>query len=187
MIAALLFLQTAVAQPTLMVRDGSDQVVVPVTVSLGEATVRADLLMSAMKGALVTVSNQRFALILPRGRLELVDGIPFARLDTLMIPLFRPPLLRGGYLHLPYQLVSEIIPRYGGGYFYDRAGRELRTFTTVARRAPAQNPIAAPPPVRQPAAPPRGKRVVVIDPGHGGRDQGMSGPIGSSPWFVEKE
>jgi N-acetylmuramoyl-L-alanine amidase len=187
MIAALLFLQAAAAQPTLMVRDGASQVAVPVTVSAGEATVRADLLMSAMKGALVTVNNQRFTLVLPRGRLELVDGIPFARLDTLMIPLSRPPLLRGGYLYLPFQLVTEIIPRHGGGYFYDRAGRELRTFTTVARRAPVQNPIAAAsPPVRQPA-PPRARRVVVVDAGHGGRDHGMSGPIGGSPWFVEKE
>jgi N-acetylmuramoyl-L-alanine amidase len=194
MIALLLFLQTAVAQPALIVRDGPVQTMVAVTASGGERMVRADALMSAMGGALVNGPNQRFSLVLSRGRLDLMDGIPFARLDTTMIPLSRPPVVRGGFLYLPYQLVSEIIPRYGGGYFYDRSSRELRTFTTVARRTPASNaqgaavarPTSTPAPVRQPQRPTQ-RHVVVIDPGHGGRDPGMSGPIGSSPWFIEKE
>lgn len=184
MIALVLFLQAAVSQAPLIVRDGAAQVSVPVTVSAGEATVRADALMSAMKGALVRGENGRFTLVIGNGKLELVDGVPFARRDTMMIPLTLAPQLRGGYLHLPFHFVTEIIPRFGGGYFYDQSARELRTFTTVAKRTPA--PTVRTPP-RQQAPTSRSRRVVVIDPGHGGRDHGMTGPIGSSPWFVEKE
>ncbi len=197
MIALLLFLQTAAVERALIVRDGPAQVMVAVTASGGERIVRADALMSAMGGALVNGPNQRFTLVLSRGRLELMEGLPFARLDTVMIPLSRPPIMRGGFLYLPFQLVSEIIPRYGGGYFYDRGARELRTFTTVARRTPTQRPATGPNASGRPPAataparttPPRqnDKHVVVIDAGHGGRDQGMSGPIGGPTWFIEKE
>jgi len=192
MIGLLLLLQTAVAPATVVVRDGATLTSVPVVVSAGEASVRADALMSAIKGALVNGANLRFTLILPRGRLELVDGIPFARLDTLMIPLTRAPQVRGGQLYLPFQFVSEIIPRYGGGYFYDRAQGELRSFTTITKRTAAARPVpAGPTPGRTrqppPAAKPSGRRTVVIDAGHGGPDQGMTGPIGGSPWFVEKD
>lgn len=184
MIAVLLFLQTAAGLPALIVRDGAAQVSVPVIFAAGEPTVRADALMSAMKGALVKVSGHRFTLVLPRARVELVDGVPFARVDSLMITLPRAPHVLGGSLYLPLVLVGELMPRYGG-YSYDRAARELRTFPTVARRAPARSTVT-PSPAREPAPAPRAKRVVVVDAGHGGRDAGMSGPIGGSPWFVEK-
>jgi len=87
--------------------------------------------------------------------------------------------------------VSEVIPRYGGGYFYDVAQGELRTFAlTAVSRAPAPAVTAAPPqaPVRTRAAPrSSAPKVVVIDAGHGGPDRGMIGPIGTPAWFTEKD
>src|SRR5215210_8439040 len=103
MIALLLLLQISVNQPpALVVRDGPAQVMVPVTLSSGERTVRADALMSAIGGALVHGPNQRFTLVVGKERIEIIDGIPFARVDSLTIPLSRPPLLRAGFLYLPY-------------------------------------------------------------------------------------
>jgi N-acetylmuramoyl-L-alanine amidase len=121
-----------------------------------------------------------------------IDGIPFAKRDSLTIPLTKAPQVHGGELYLPFQFVSEVIPRYGGGYFYDPAAGELRTFVqTVSNRPPPArtSPATAAPATTSTPAPRRTARpLVVVDAGHGGPDRGMSGPIGSSsPWFVEKD
>src|SRR5947209_8891844 len=142
MIAFLLLLQTAVASANLpvptfvVVRDGASAVSIPVTVDGGEPSVRADALMRAMRGTLITSTNLHYTLSLPHMRLDLIDGIPFAKLDTLTIPLNRAPQVRGGVLYLPFQFVSELIPRYGGGYTYDVGQAELRSSTFLANRPP---------------------------------------------------
>jgi len=217
MIAFLLALQ--IAAPTfIVVRDGATVTSVPVTINGGEASVRADVLMKAMRGMLVTGTNLHYTLVLPRTRLDLIDGIPFAKSANLTIPLNRAPQVRGGQLYLPFQFVTDVIPRFGGGYSYDVARGELRASTSQvadgalpARTAnPTASPTAsvtpptstqptasAPPPASAPTttpAPPRvirkpatARRVVVIDAGHGGPDNGMTGPIGNPAWFVEKD
>jgi N-acetylmuramoyl-L-alanine amidase len=197
---------TAGAPTFIVVRDGQTTTSVPVTISDGQALVRADLLVKAMRGTLTIGTNLHYTLALPRAHLDLIDGIPFAKFDTVTVPLTRAPQVLAGQLYLPFQFVSEIIPRYGGGYFYDVALGELRTNTSgVVSRAPpsaggvassppgavasSPTPAVAPPvtPRRpRPAAPPAPK-VVVIDAGHGGPDRGMTGPIGSPVWFTEKD
>src|SRR6267143_2651705 len=189
----------------IVVRDGQLTTSVPVTINNGEPSVRADVLMKAMKGMLITGTHFHFTLALPRARMDLIDGIPFAKLDTLTVPLTRAPQVRGGQLYLPFQFVSEVIPRYGGGYSYDIAQGELRRSapnsvvsapapritpsTSVASAPPPRvSPSAAPPPVRKPPAnKPPARKLVVIDAGHGGPDRGMTGPIGTTPWFTEKD
>jgi len=193
------------APPTfVVVRDGSNVTSVPVTIFRGEPSVRADALMRAMRGMLITGTNLHYTLALPRARLDLIDGIPFAKRDSLTIPLTRAPQVRGGELYLPFQFVTDVIPRYGGSYYYDVPHNVLGTFTTqVAERPPvpprsvatianstatAQPPIANKPVARPPVvAKPTARKVVVIDAGHGGPDRGMSGPIGTPAWFVEKD
>jgi N-acetylmuramoyl-L-alanine amidase len=191
----------------ILIRDGTLTTSVPVTISGGEPSVRADALMRAMRGTLITGTNLHYSLALPRVRLDLIDGIPFAKRDTLTIPLTRAPQVRGGQLYLPFQFVTDVLPRYGGGYSYDVAQAELRTFASRAEsnpppRVPASStavaagspPVAAESvrpstPVPRPAAPikPHSRKLVVIDAGHGGPDNGMTGPIGNTPWFLEKD
>jgi N-acetylmuramoyl-L-alanine amidase len=210
MIALFLAMQIAGAPvvrpaPTfIVVRDGQATTSIPVTISDGEAFVRADLLMKAMKGMVITGTNLHFTLALPRARLDLIDGIPFAKFDTLTVPLTRAPQVRGGQLYLPFQFVSELIPRYGGGYVYDVALAELRTSASTALSRGPPTATSAPPtavnrvptpttstpapaPARTRAAPRPSPKVVVIDAGHGGPDRGMVGPIGSPTWFTEKD
>jgi N-acetylmuramoyl-L-alanine amidase len=206
---------TAGAPTFIVVRDGQTTTSVPVTISDAQAFVRADLLVKAMRGTLTIGTNLHYTLALPRAHLDLIDGIPFAKFDSVTVPLTRAPQVFAGQLYLPFQFVSEILPRYGGGYFYDVALGELRTSTSAAvSRAPpptgvaATSPpgaVASPPPGAvassptptvfappvtpkrtRPVAPPAPK-VVVIDAGHGGPDRGMTGPIGSPIWFTEKD
>jgi N-acetylmuramoyl-L-alanine amidase len=204
---------TAGAPTFIVVRDGQSTTSVPVTISDGQPFVRADLLVKAMRGTLTIGTNLHYTLALPRAHLDLIDGIPFAKFDSVTVPLTRAPQVFSGQLYLPFQFVSEIIPRYGGGYFYDVALGELRTNTSAVSRAPPSASVAASsppggaasspsgavassptpavaPPVTprrtRPVAPPAPK-VVVIDAGHGGPDRGMTGPIGSPVWFTEKD
>ena len=213
MIVLALALQVAaasasVAVPTfVVVRDGGAETSVPVTINGGEASVRADVLVKAMRGMLITGTNLHYTLVLPRVRLDLIDGIPFAKRDSLTIPLTRAPQVRGGQLYLPFQFVTEVIPRYGGGYYYDMARGVLGTFATVAERPPPPRTVTLPqsigaplppraagttlPPSVSPPTParpkPAARKVVVIDAGHGGPDNGMTGPLGTPAWFVEKD
>jgi N-acetylmuramoyl-L-alanine amidase len=213
MIALVLAMQIAGSAATpgaptfIVVRDGQTTTSVPVTISDGQAFVRADLLVKAMRGTVIIGTNLHYTLALPRAHLDLIDGIPFAKFDTLTVPLTRAPQMFSGQLYLPFQFVSEILPRYGGGYLYDVALGELRTNTSaaVSRAPPPTGVVASPPPGAvassptptvstppvtprrtRPAAPPAPK-VVVIDAGHGGPDNGMTGPIGSPAWFTEKD
>ena len=192
----------------IVVRDGAVTASVPVTINGGEPSVRADVLMKAMKGSLITGTNLHYTLVLSRTRLDLIDGIPFAKLDSLTVPLTRAPQVRGGQLYLPFQFVSEVIPRYASGYVYDYVLGELRTSgaaAAVAKTPPVRTPVASkpsssmatssttsPPQKAKPvsaSAPvkPAQRKLVVIDPGHGGPDNGMTGPIGTTPWFLEKD
>ncbi|MFL5595406.1 MAG: N-acetylmuramoyl-L-alanine amidase [Gemmatimonadaceae bacterium] len=207
MIALFVAMQIAAAAPTtaptiVVVRDGATSMSLPVIINGGEPSVRADALMLALKGMLITGTNLHYTLALPRVRLDLIDGIPFAKRDSVTIPLTRSPQVRGGQLYLPFQFVSEVIPRYGGGYVYDAAHGELRSSGTPIvsaqppRTASPTPPVVASSPRPSPSRPvsrppavakPVDRKLVVIDAGHGGPDNGMSGPIGTSPWFVEKD
>jgi N-acetylmuramoyl-L-alanine amidase len=168
--------------------------------------------MRAMRGMLITGTNLHYTLVLSRARMDLIDGIPFAKIDTLTIPLTRAPQVLGGQLYLPFQFVSEVIPRYAG-YVYDVAQAELRTSVgradpSIPTRIPANStavasgssggraatdptsvPVGIPATAGRTTAQVRrvARKLVVIDAGHGGPDTGMRGPIGSPVWFVEKD
>ncbi len=223
MIAIALALQIATASATaptfILVGDGPSPAQVPVTITGGEASVRADALMRALNATLITGTNLHYTLAFPGARLALIDGIPFAKLDPLTIPLSRAPQVHGGQLYLPFQFVSEVIPRYIDGYVYDvvhgslRSATPARAATVAAARTPppptttqraestsarapaestsARTPAVAAAPVaptrRDPVPKPSQRQLVVIDAGHGGPDNGMTGPIGSPRWFIEKD
>jgi N-acetylmuramoyl-L-alanine amidase len=152
--------------------------------------VRADAAAAALGGALRRADGERYTLSVGGALIELEAGFPVARVDAAFVPLVSAPWLNGTALYIPLQVLTEIVPRHATGFIYDAASREVRAFRATAARTTAS---PAPPPAdatRVGSAPTRrvnSKRTVVVDAGHGGPDNGMSGPMGGrGPRIYEK-
>lgn len=130
----------------------------------GRPMVAASPLAAALGGALrrdgawvvVVVSRQDFAFL---------PHAPFYRLNDRLEPLAVAALERSDSLFVPYQFVSEILPRYLG---------ELYQFDRQASRLVQLGAVAAPAPKRLPNGLLPG-HIVTVDAGHGGADPGNPG------------
>jgi N-acetylmuramoyl-L-alanine amidase len=188
-----LLLQVVTPPAQVIVKTGASQKAVAVIVAGGKSFVRADVLATALGGSVTVQANGHFGLKLPNARIDFVEGAPFARADSTIVPLAVAPLRSGDALLLPLQIVTDVIPRYGGGYFFDADLNELRGFQTIVkhpvipdrpsgRTTNNSSPGSTSGTYTRPT-----RRLVVIDAGHGGPDRGMSGPIGEDTWFIEKD
>jgi N-acetylmuramoyl-L-alanine amidase len=192
----LLFLQTSAAAPmTLVVRQAEATRAVPAIPTVSGNYLRADLLATALGGTAGDAPQGRYRITLGDSRLEMEEGVPFMRVDANVVPLLLPPLRSGRTFLIPYQVATSVIPKFATGFMYDASARELRIFNTAARRvvdAPvrsADDAVSSLPPSGNTATPrPRRnmRRLIVVDAGHGGVDNGMTGPIGAGPRIVEK-
>ncbi len=103
-------------------------------------------------------------------------------------------------LFVPLQFLVEYLPRLAADrYRYDSARARLEELTPPAAPAPAVATSAAASgrtgagaPAAGPASPASRSRrparhIVALDPGHGGPDVGMLGPLGRRPFLREKE
>ncbi|HXV17334.1 MAG TPA: N-acetylmuramoyl-L-alanine amidase, partial [Gemmatimonadaceae bacterium] len=192
----LLFLQTSAAAPmTLVVRQADATRAVAAIPTVSGNYLRADLLATALGGSAGDAPQGRYRITLGDSRLEMEEGVPFIRVDANVVPLLLPPLRSGRTFLIPYQVATSVIPKFATGFIYDASARELRIFNTAARRvvdAPvrsADDVVSSFPPSGNTTTPrPRRnmRRLIVVDAGHGGVDNGMTGPIGAGPRIVEK-
>ncbi len=198
MSAALLFasalIQLAVAEPeTLVVKDANRAVRVPLV-----ATRSGPMLAPQSLSPVVSVTARRVAPGEYFIRVNGVDvhlwvGIRFVAIGHDWRQLVDAPRLDDGRLLIPLQFVSEIIPAViGNGIVWDDERTELRLFSKVARQHPA-SPPAAPRADRASSkrSPPRKAAGttwrVVLDAGHGGPDNGMTGPLGGGSFSIREK
>ncbi len=203
MLLLLLALQMAPAPTTLTVRTPTARAVLPVVSTRSGPAVSADRLDVAVPLGLRHDSVGRFTLELAGVAMTLADGLPFVRAAATVAPLAFPPLVEGGTLYLPLQFLLDVAPRLTRGRVrYDLARNELSFLDehapgAVAQGASAGRRVRASDGTAPPAAPADAGRAadahrparhwrVVVDAGHGGPDNGMTGPLGAGPRIVEK-
>ena len=189
MIAALLLALQLSAPAELVIRSGAHVVNVPVTSTAAGPGVRADLLGPALGATMRKLPNGHFAITVGGVGLDVAEHLPFVSVGDSVFPLAIAPVLVDGRLVVPLQLLTEVLPRVSSALAYDSVRDELRVVDTSAVRgaaataAPARGRASAEPDARSKKA----QRIVVVDAGHGGPDNGMHGPIGGRANVIEKD
>ncbi len=127
----------------------------------------------AAASASVTVAGRRFEF--------LVDATYF-RFEGRTYALAAASYLARDTLFVPLQWATEYLPSLLAGRFrYDPARLRLEELSGGSPTAAGSSAVAPPP-----SPPPPRRYVVALDPGHGGPDVGMVGPMGRRPFLYEK-
>jgi N-acetylmuramoyl-L-alanine amidase len=120
-------------------------------------------------------------------------GFRFVATDGAWWQLVSSPAVVEGRLLVPIQFVAEVIPAMvGRGIMWDDERFELRVFSKLDRTGyEPPGPTATPRPRSASGRAPRSARrsgqarwLVVVDAGHGGPDNGMTGPIGGGGFTI---
>jgi len=193
MFAALLLACQLAAPTQLVIRSGARTVNVPVVSGAAGSGVRADLLGPALGATTRALPNGHYLITVGGTELDVAEHVPFVRAGDAVFPLVSSPSIVDGRLVVPLQLLSEILPRLSRAFAYDTVRDELRITDSSIVRTPVVDTlhVASTPPPATKSAPPatrsrKHRRLVVVDAGHGGPDNGMTGPIGRGPKVIEK-
>jgi N-acetylmuramoyl-L-alanine amidase len=204
---AFVALQLAAASPPLVLRDGQHSVRVPTVASVSGPMVRADALTAMLPITVRHDSASAYTLEVWGARLQLQIGFQVVRVGDAVHPLAAAPAMQGGHLMVPLQLISDVFPVAVPNTRWDAASGQLVVFNVG---------LAGPPPMRAVAQsgsetsrshrdtdvdaddahasrlPPvpvkHHRRTIIVDAGHGGVDNGMTGPLGGrGPKIFEKD
>ena len=189
--AVLVALQLASATPSVLsVRAGDSESIVPLVETNLGAAISIERLAPLVPLEISDLGNGRFAVKVAGVDMELRDQLPFARVSAQVVPLAAAPFVVDGHLHVPFEVVADLLPRIASDRLRYNPGRaELRYSGSPAASTVALLPAAGTTEKR--AAPTRGgtrarRRLIIVDAGHGGPDNGMHGPIGASWTIYEK-
>lgn len=204
MIAPLILLaQLAAAQPSrpatvFVAKDGMKSVTVQTVQTPAGVMVNLKGLRPVFAVTVTRRGAEDHVVRIGTTELTLRPGLPYVRYADSLHQLVAAPVIVKGELLVPMQVIAEVIPTaVRTGVMWDPARRELRRFSPTntplpvaeRRSGTAERSGARRDPGSRPAARAAGaqRRLVVIDAGHGGPDNGMTGPIGGGPRIYEKD
>jgi N-acetylmuramoyl-L-alanine amidase len=193
LIAAAL-LQIGGAWPeTLVVKDANRAVRIPLTETRSGPMVAPQALAPLVAVAVRRATLHEYSVRVNGTDVRVWPGMRFVAVDDTWLQLTDAPILEGGRLLVPLQFVAEVVPSVvGNGIVWDEERTELRFFSKVARkpvtagssqRSAARRSTSRPAPQAIESA----RWRVVVDAGHGGPDNGMTGPIGGGFTIYEKD
>jgi N-acetylmuramoyl-L-alanine amidase len=186
-------LQIAVASPeTLVVKDANRAVRIPLTETRSGPMLDPQALAPLVAVAVRRATSHAYAVRVNGTDVRVWPGMRYVAFGDTWLQLIDAPILEGGRLLVPLQFVAEVVPSVvRNGIVWDDERAELRLFSKVARQpiAPAPGRSAG----RSQAGRAGGRTTsaarwrVVVDAGHGGPDDGMTGPMNGGFTVYEKD
>src|SRR5262245_40629706 len=160
---------------SLVVRNATTSQLIPLVTTPSGPQLRPTLLNPIVKVEVRRPAPGRYQVVVAGVPIDVEAGIAAVTVAGQVRPLAAAPIEYGRELLVPLQFVSEILPAHVSNLRWDSQNRQLVVFSSIERAAAAAK--AAAPPTPQKPPPPR--HAVVVDAGHGGPDNGMTGPLGA--------
>jgi len=188
--------------PALVVRDARRSIRVAMVSTAAGPMLRPEALAPLLRVDVHHDSSSWYSLEAWGTRVQVQAGSRLVRVGSEVRQLAAAPTVSGGRLLVPLQVVSDVFPEFVPNTRWDAESRQLVVFSTdIAAPAVVQRSAGAAKssePLttaiqyddgvrRPPAASKHGRRTVIVDAGHGGVDNGMTGPIGGGPKIYEKD
>ena len=197
---------------TVVIRNASKATTVDLVDSPTGPMLRLNGLNPIVTTEITRMTDASYRAVIAGVLFEIQPGSTVVRVGDETRQLAAAPALRDGQLMVPVQLVSEVIPTFVPNTHWDAADTALVIFSMIQRPGAAAEAAAQAAaarssgdsvgfrprtqqmpttlPANLPAHPSgtRSLRRVIVDAGHGGPDNGMTGPMGGrGPKLFEKD
>jgi len=169
-------LRAATTAGTVTVRTATASQQIPLLGDTAGPMLRPQMLGPLLPVSVVAETPGRYRLEVAGVRFRLEIGVASTVVGGQVRPLASAPILRNEQLFVPLQFISEILPSFAPMLTWDAAARQL-----------VISPRASPATVSRPPGANARPKLVVVDAGHGGPDNGMTGPIGAPISIYEKD
>lgn len=167
LLAALQLTATASGTPAIVVRNATKSQRVELVAGTAGPLLKPEQLAPILNVKLTRQAPGRFRLTVSGVSMVLEVGNPTVSVAGEVRQLASAPVEQRAMLLVPLQLVSEILPAFVTNVRWDAGSRQLVVFSAVVST--------------------KQQRTVVVDAGHGGPDNGMTGPLGRPTSLIEKD